>query len=93
MADLLGGGEALNVVVAIQRLDKAIMELEAITKGTRSMRPMPGILGVLASGAAIAGAFPHLPVGLRNCYLGCLDQPHSSPSADRLADQVRGDGD
>lgn len=93
MADLPGGGETPGVATSDQWVDEARMGFPLAIKRTGGLRPVPGVLGVLASGAAIAAAFPHLPVGLRDIYLSSLDQLHSSSPADRLANEVRGNGD
>jgi uncharacterized protein (DUF2342 family) len=92
MADLPGGGETSDVAVTGERANEADLELETATEGVGPMRSMPGLLGVLAFGATVAAALPYLPVGLRNLYIGGLDQLCSSPAKDRLPDQVRDNG-
>lgn len=93
MVDLSGGGQADNVAVTGERVDEAIVELETATQRVRELRSVPGVLGVLASGTTIGITVPYLPLGVRDFCLSRLNQLHSSSSANRLPNQVRGDGD
>jgi hypothetical protein len=93
MADISSSGEAINLVLNGERGNPTFVEFPPPVEGVEPVRFMPGLLGVLAFGATVAAALPYLPVGLRNLYLSSLDQLHSSPTQNRLSNQVRDNGD
>ena len=46
MADLLSGGEAINVAVTGQRANEAGMESSPVVEGVKGVRSLPGLLGI-----------------------------------------------
>lgn len=97
MADLPGGGEALNVAASDQWADEARMGFPSIAKGTEGVRSVSRVLGVPTLGG-IFTSYSALELNRLSCLgvgyrTSCPEQLHSSSTQDRLANEVWGDGD
>lgn len=97
MAGLPGSGETPGVATSDQWVDEARMGFPLAIKRTEGLRPVSGVLGVPhTSGIFTLYSFfdlrrlARLVVGYS---LSCPEYLSGSPPADRLAGQVRGDGD
>ena len=93
MVDLPGSGETNNLDDAKQRAIEALLEAQRAVERIRPMRSMFGILGFSTAILEAAKAIQRATEALREVMLGNDDQLDSPPAQDRLANQVRGDGD
>lgn len=94
VVDLSGGGKVDNVAVADIRFGEAVMASSPDANQVERVRPMPGVLGVPASRFLAEAAMDRLMALAYRCvYLSSLNQFHSSPSEDRLPNQIWGNGD
>lgn len=97
MADISSGRKADNVAASDQWVDEARMGFPLATKGARGLRPVPGLLGVPDSGGLLTPysffELRRLANLARGYCASCPEYLSSSSTEDRLANQVRGDGD
>lgn len=93
LAGLPGSGEADNVALAIQRANEALVEAQRAIERIRELRSMPGILGFSTAIVEAAEALERLAVALGAVVLGNDNYVYRAYLEDRLANEIRGNGD
>lgn len=94
MADISSGGEADNVAASDQWVDEAIVERSLDTEGTERVRFVLGVLGISFSCTLPKGSsIQYLAFSGRDGLTGKPIKFHYAPTEDRLANEIRGNGD
>ena len=93
MANLSGGGAADNVDATNERITKASLELETFAAKVEQLRLMPGLLDLSGACDSLANSLRGLSETIEYFHSGLSDQPDSSFTPHRLANQIWHDGD
>jgi hypothetical protein len=93
MATLPSSGPAPNLDVAKQRANEALMEAQQYIERVRKLRSVPGLLGLPTAILEATQAFERLTMALGALMLGDDNDVYRTYLEDRLANQIRGNGD